>query len=333
MRGSTAYNRGGIDLEDDKEIRGCPRCGSAELVHDQSKGEEVCGRCGLVISDVVVDRGPEWRAFTPEERITKRRTGAPTSYAYYDKGLSTSFRADKDIRGRRLDQRTRHKMRRLKRYDTRLKLDERWMRSLSQAMSELNRLADILHLPNSVRERAAVIYRRALEGDLIKGRTIAGFVAASVYAACRQARIPRSLQEISEASTRDHREMSRTYRYLLRELEIKMPVDYPMKYVSRIASKMGISRETDRLTVEILREAREKKALMGKDPRGIAAAALYMACKFNGEGCTQKDVAEAAGTTEVTLRNRLRDLEGVIDQTIRPPTAVSIDSTSRELGQ
>lgn len=300
-----------MKVENYPEASVCPRCKSQSLVYDESRGEEVCHRCGLVVSDVVVDRGPEWRAFTPEERIRKRRTGAPTSYTYYDKGLSTSFRTKKDIHGKRLKSETRRKMRRLKRQDIRSKLESK-RRNLSRAMNELNRLADTLHLPDSVRERAAMIYRRALEKDLIIGRTIAGFVAASVYAACRQAKIPRSLQEVSKTSTRNHKAVSRTYRFLLRELDLKMPVDYPMKFVPRIASKVDVSRKTDRLTVEILREAREKKALMGKDPRGIAAAALYMACKANDEGCTQKEIAGAAGSTEVTLRNRLKDLEKVV---------------------
>jgi len=297
------------------ENRACPRCGSPKLVYDPSRGEKVCSQCGIVISDVTVDRGPEWRAHTLAEKAVKRRTGGPTSYTHYDKGLYTSFRTNRDIHGRRLNPQRRRRMMRLKRYNSRTKLDESGMRNLSRAMNELNRLADTLHLPNGVRERAAFIYRKALEEDLIKGRTIAGFVAASLYATCRQSRIPRSLQEVSEASTRDHTDVSRTYRFLLRELDLKMPVDYPMKFVPRIASKVDVSRETDRLTVDILREARDRKALIGKDPRGIAAAALYMACKANDEKRTQKDIAKAAGTTEVTLRNRLRDLENVVEHT------------------
>ena len=291
--------------------RTCAQCGSRELVYDPSSGEEVCFKCGLVLSEDAVDRGAEWRAFTPEEKKAKKRAGPPRSYTNYDKGLYTSFGTDTDSKGRRLASETRQKMRRLKRQDIRSKLDESRIRNLSEAMSELTRLADVLHLPEVVRERAAIIYRRALMKDLIKGRTISGFVAASVYAACRQERVPRSLKEVSEASERELKDVSRTYRFLIRELDLKMPVDYPMKFVPKIASKICVTRETDRLAVEILREAREKKVLVGKDPRGIAAAALYMACKAQKEGCTQKDVSDAAGTTEVTLRNRLRDLEGL----------------------
>jgi len=290
-------------IEEERRLK-CPRCGSTNIVYDPDSGESVCGECGLVLEELV-DRGPEWRAFTPEEREERRRTGAPGSYTYYDKGLSTRFEP-------REAEKNREKMWRLRRWDVRTKLDEAGMRNLRQAMAELDRISDKLHLPQSVREQAAVTYRRALQMDLIRGRSIDNFVAASVYAACRQARVPRSLQEIADATTRDLKDVSRTYRLLLRELDLRMPVDYPMKFVPKIASKVNVSQETDRLTVEILRKAREERALTGKDPLGMAAAALYMACKFNREGCTQKQVSEAAGTTEVTLRNRLKDLEEIV---------------------
>ncbi|MFP3952263.1 MAG: transcription initiation factor IIB [Candidatus Bathyarchaeia archaeon] len=306
-------------MDEDKKVHSqeepkliCPNCGSDRIVHDSDSGESICANCGMVIEDVSVDRGPEWRAFTPEERMSKRRTGAPISNVYYDRGISTTF-TPKDMRGGTSEQRQR--MWRLKKWDTRTKLDETSARNLSEALTEMDRLAENLHLPSGIKEQAARIYRQALEKDLIRGRTISGFVAASIYAACRQAKIPRSLKEVSEASTQDMKTVSRTYRLLLRELDIKMPIDYPMKFVPRISSKVEVSRDTDRLTVEILRIAREEKTLTGKDPRGMAAAALYMACKHNKEGCTQREVSEAAGTSEVTLRNRLRDLEELFKET------------------
>ena len=304
-----------MTMERETTHGGCPQCGDPKLVYDPSSGEKVCSRCGLVIADDAIDRGPEWRAITLEEKAKKTRTGIPTSYIYYDKGLYTSFRTNRDSRGRRLDSKIRMKMRRLKRYDNRSKLDESGMRNLSRAMTELNRLAETLHLPHSVREKAAVLYRRALRNDLIKGRSIVGFITASLYAACRLMKIPRTLREVSDASTQDLRDVARTYRFILRELNLKMPIDYPMKFVPKIASKIEVSRETDRMAVKILREARKRRTLIGKDPRGMAAAALYLACKANDEYMTQKDIAEAAGTTEVTLRNRLRDLEKMAEQT------------------
>jgi transcription initiation factor TFIIB len=296
--------------------RECSRCGSDHIIVDLEAGEEVCGDCGLVLSDEIVDTGPEWRAFTSAEKESRPRAGMARSYALYDMGLSTSFRGDRDARGNRLDPDTVSRMNKLKRYDTRTKLDDTWGRNLSIAMAELDRMAAALHIPQTVKEDAALIYRRALKKDLIRGRSIDAFVAASIYAACRQHKVPRPLKSISRASTREHSEVSRTYRLLLRELNLKMPIDDPMKFVSGIASKLKIRRDTEQRAVDILRRAQERNELSGKDPRGVAAAALYLACMENDDRRIQKDVAAAAGTTEVTLRNRLRGLEEVLTDPI-----------------
>lgn len=305
------------------DIRKCPRCGSAKLVMDIEAGEEACSECGLVVSEDIMDTGPEWRAFTNAEKSKRPRAGLARSYTLYDMGLSTSFSGDRDAQGNRLDPETRNKMRKLKKYDNRSKLDDTWSRNLSIAMAELDRLSAILHIPQAVKEQAAIIYRNALKKDLIRGRSIDAFVAASLYAACRLQRVPRHLKSVSQASTREHSEVSRSYRLLLRELKLKMPIDDPMKFVSSIASKLIIRQDTERQAIEILRKARERQGLSGKDPRGVAAAALYMACIDNDDRRIQKDVAAAAGTTEVTLRNRLRGLETILQD----PTPMTGEAT------
>jgi transcription initiation factor TFIIB len=287
----------------------CPRCGNTELVSDLQNGETVCTSCGLVLDEDLIDMGPEWRAFTPQERSSRQRTGLAMSYTLFDKGLSTVFKGDRDANGNRLKDETRIKMDRLRRYDNRSKFDETWRRNLSIAMAELDRMNTALHLSHGIKEQSAVLYRKALKMDLIRGRSIDAFVAASLYAACRQAKIPRPLKEISKLSTREHGEIARTYRLLLREMNLKMPIDGPMKFIPSIAAKLKLRRDTEQYAIEILRKAKLKKGLSGKDPRGLAAAALYMACIQNEDKRIQKNVAEAAGTTEVTLRNRLRGLE------------------------
>ena len=292
-----------------KNTTTCSKCGSPKLILDYEAGEEVCSDCGLVNSEDIVNTGPEWRAFTSAEKDKRTRVGMARSYTLYDMGLSTSFSGNRDARGNRLDTDTRNRMNKLKRYDTRSKLDDTRGRNLSIAMAELDRLSAILYIPKTVKEHAALIYRRALTADLIRGRSIDAFVAASLYAACRKLRVPRPLKEVSKASTREHSEVSRSYRLLHRELNLKMPIDDPMKFVSGIASKLNVRQDTQHKAVEILRKAKERQGLSGKDPRGIAAAALYMACLENDDKRIQKDVAAAAGTTEVTLRNRLRGLE------------------------
>jgi len=275
-------------------------------------GEEACSNCGLVMSGEIMDPGPERRAFTEAERAKRSRTGTPMSYTIYDKGLSTSFSGSRDALGNRLDLRTREKMRKLKRYDNRSKMDESWGRNLSIAMAELDRLSANLHIPRAVREDAARIYRNALRQNLIRGRSIDAFIAASLHAACRLHRIPRHLKSITKASARDHAEIAHSYRLLLRELKLRMPIDDPMKFVPGIASKLSLRRETELHAVEILRRAGKRRGLPGKDPRGMAAAALYMACLERDDRRIQKEVAAAAGTTEVTLRNRLKGLQAIL---------------------
>lgn len=290
----------------------CPKCGGENLIKDYDTGEEVCSRCGLVVSDDIIDTGPEWRAFTSAEKNSRPRAGMARSYALYDMGLTTSFKGNRDAMGNRLNQETMNRMNKLKRYDTRSKMDDTWGRNLSIAMAELDRMTTALHIQKNVKERAAVIYRKALKQDLIRGRSIDAFVAASLYAACRIMRVPRPLKTVSKASTRQHSEVSRTYRLLLKEFNLKMPIDDPMKFIPSIASKLKIRRDTEQAAIDVLIRARAKRGLSGKDPRGIAAAALYMACLEKDDKRIQKEVARAAGTTEVTLRNRLRGLEIVL---------------------
>ena len=296
----------------------CSECGSVNLIYDYSVGETICKGCGLVIHDEMMDRGPEWRAFTKEEKESRSRVGVPASYSFDDKGLSTSIgRIDRDFMGRKLPISTRIKMWRLKKWQYRSRVHSSIQRNLSQAMMELDRLSDKVSVPRPVKERAAVIYRRALDKGLVQGRSIAGVVAASLYAACRITGMPRRLREISGASLVGWKDVARCYRLILRELNIQMPLVDPAGFLSKIADRAGVSGETRGLAVRVLQEAKERHALAGKDPIGLAAAALYIACMESGERKTQKHLANAAGVSEVTLRNRYRTLKRQLE--LEPP--------------
>jgi transcription initiation factor TFIIB len=286
----------------------CDVCDSSELVHDQVSGEIVCARCGIVKTDSILNKGPEWRAFTPSESAARER-GSPTNLSSVNGGFFTSFRAMKDAKGATLAPEKLQKWKRLRRFDFRTKSDDNKMRNLNQAITEIERYSDLLHIPKYARDKAASIYRSALQRDLLRGRTISDFAAAAVYATCRQLRIPRSLSEVSKASGRSLRDVSRTYRLLVREFDLKMPVDDPMKFVPKLASNLKISLGSEKVTIEILQDAAERKMHVGKDPRSMSAAALYLACKSNHERVTQKRVADAAGVSTVSMRNRLRELE------------------------
>lgn len=268
---------------DSDNTEACPRCGGIDLVYDPETGEVVCASCGAVIWEEPLERGPP-----PETRPPERRTG-------------------------RVSPETLRRMMRLRRYDEAARLEDLDPRTVRQATAELERLVDELHLARSHRDRAQAAFREAHERGLIQRGTIAGFAAASVYAACREAGLPRTLHEVSDLSVEDVKEVARVYRLLVLELGLRMPVDDPMKLVPRLAAEVGASRGAELLAEKILKEAAKRRALAGKDPRAVAAAALYMACRARDEGYTQTDVAAAAGVSEVSLRNRLRDLEGVAE--------------------
>ena len=288
----------------------CVECASKNLIHDYDTGETICGDCGLVLYEQMLDKGPEWRAFTHEEKTSRSRVGMPTSYSIHDKGLSTIIsQIDRDAFGRKLPLSTRLQMWRLRKWQIRSRVHSSIDRNLAQAMSELDRLSGKVNISPPIKEKSAVIYRKALDKGLVRGRSISAIAAAALYAACRKSGTPRTLREISEASLVDKKDVARCYRLLLQELDFHMPIADPLTYVSKIAEKNGVSGKTQGAAITILGEARRKRFVAGKDPMGMAAAALYIACLQNGEKITQKDIAEAAGVTEVTVRNRYKELK------------------------
>jgi transcription initiation factor TFIIB len=288
----------------------CPECASKNLVHDYDSGETICGDCGLVLYEQMLDKGPEWRAFTQQEKASRSRVGMPTSYSIHDKGLSTTIsQIDRDAFGRKLPQSTRLQMWRLRKWQIRSRVHSSTDRNLAQAMAELERLSSKVNIAPPLKEKAAVFYRKALEKGLVRGRSINAIAAASLYAACRKSGSPKTLTEIAEASLVNKKDVARCYRLLLQELDFHMPISDPLTYVSRIAEKNHVSGKTQGAAIAILRDARQKRFSAGKDPMGMAAAALYIACVQNNEKITQKDIAEAAGVTEVTVRNRYKALK------------------------
>ncbi len=288
----------------------CPRCGKGPMVTDNTTGEMFCGGCGFVLTERVEESGPEWRSFSKEEHEDRSRTGTPTSLAMHDMGLATIIGpADKDASGKPLSASMKSTIERLRTWDSRSQVHEPVDRNFRQAFSELDRLKDKLALSDAVIEKTAYIYRKALDKGLVRGRSIPGLVAAALYAACRDTETPRTLTDVANGINIKRKDVARCYRLLLRELDLKMPVVDPIKCVARIASKAGLSEKTKRRALQILKDAAEIEISAGKDPMGLAAAALYLSCVMNGENKTQKDVAQAAGVTEVTIRNRYKGLK------------------------
>ncbi|MDG7038867.1 MAG: transcription initiation factor IIB [Nitrososphaerota archaeon] len=296
-----------------ENIEKCSRCGSKELLLDTGSGEIICASCGYVIKEKVEDTKPEWRAFSKEENEDRSRTGVPTSIAMHDMGLSTVIgQSDRDASGRALVGVSKSTVDRLRIWDSRSQIHEPVDRNLRQAFNELDRLSDKLSVPENIVEKSAYIYRKALEKGLVRGRSIGALIAASLYAACRSLETPRTLKDVAAVSSVKRKDIARCYRLILRELDIKMPIIDPVKNVNRIAAKAGLSERTTRKAIEILKNAIQGRTSAGKDPMGLAAAALYVACVQEGENKTQKDIAEAANVTEVTIRNRYKGLKSAL---------------------
>ena len=292
----------------------CPECGNDVLVHDPRTGEVSCPSCGYVVQERDVDRGPEWRSLDDEEE-SRSRVGAPLSIMYRDHGLSTVIdRIDEDASGRRLSKEAREKLLRLKKLDATSQVNASEARNLQQAVNILQIYVDKLHLSQAIAEKAMLIYRKALRAGLVRGRSIRSIMAAAVYAACRAMNAPRDLRELEKAYPVVKRKtIAQGYRLLLKHLDLKVPVADPSIYLKKIASKVNLDQKTIQEAHRILEEAAKKGATVGKDPVGIAAAALYMACQETTQNITQKDIARAAGVTEVTVRNRFKGLKEALE--------------------
>ena len=287
----------------------CPQCGKRTLVEDVNTGELSCNNCGYVVTERAIDQGPEWRNFSDEKGADRARAGSPTSITYRDMGLSTMIgSSNRDASGRSFDSPMRNTIDRLRKWDHRSPAFGNQEKNLSVALSELDKTADKLGVSKAVKERAAYIYRKALDRGLLRGRSIVGISAAALYAAMRDTETPRTLKDIAAANNLDRKSVARDYRILLREMDLTMPVADAARNVNRIASRVGFSEKVARKAIEIVRITEEKEISAGKSPMGLAAASLYLAGVIEGEVKTQKDIAEAAGVTEVTVRNRYKGL-------------------------
>ncbi|MBI5229087.1 transcription initiation factor IIB [Candidatus Micrarchaeota archaeon] len=288
----------------------CPECDGKKFRRDVERAEMVCANCGLVVEEDAMQRGPEWRAFTAEQRAKRARTGAPLKYTRPDRGLTTQIdQYDRDAAGGRIEASRRAQLYRMRKWHRRTSLSTSAERNLAIALTELNRVSTHLGLSESIRESTALLYRKCLDKGLIRGRTIESVVCAVIYAVCRMYGFPRTLEEISSVSEIPKRDIGKTYRLIIHELEMKIPLMSPHTYIPRFIHSLRLSGKTQEKAVELLNEAVGKKLISGRGPIGVVAAVVYIASVICGEERTQKEIAEVAGVTEVTVRNRYRELK------------------------
>jgi len=301
-------------MEKKQRINTCVECGSNDLILDVEQGELVCKHCGYVNSSTLLDYGPEWRAFDAEQIQKRTRVGAPLNLALHDKGLSTiiGWRGP-DAYGKRLNSKQRQRAYRLTKWHRRSRVSDGSQRNLIRALSEISKYAYKLHLPKNVIDTASMLYRQVIRNRLIRGRSINGIAAASIYMSCRKCGILRTLKEVANATHISKKECARSYRFLLSKLRTHVPPANPGRYISKFINKLSLSGETESLATKILEKAAELKLTNGRGPSGMAAACTYIATVLTDERRTQGEIATEGQVTEVTLRNRYKELIQEID--------------------
>jgi transcription initiation factor TFIIB len=271
----------------------------------------------MIVSDNIQDiNRPECRNIfdTAEINNRRRRTGIPISLARHDMGLSTVIgRTDRDASGKKIDAAMHSIMQRLRTWDSRVHIRTSSDINFIQAFNELDILKDKLALPDVVVEKSAYIYRKAKSNGLTRGRTISGLVAASIYIACREMSTPRTLKDIAAAANINRKHLAKMYRLLLMELDVKVPLVDQIKCIAKVANNANLSEKTKRQAIRIMDEVTKKQIAAGKNPMGLAATILYLSCLKTGENKTQTDIARAAGVTDMTIRNRIKELKSKLE--------------------
>jgi transcription initiation factor TFIIB len=257
---------------------------------------------------VILDKIPEGGTYTRAEGTSPERGSKriPNSLAHHDLGVSTVIGLEhKDATGQTLDTAMLHRIKRLRTWDRRIHTCD----SLTQTFNELDRLSDKLRLSDAIIERTAYVYRKAEEKGIIQGRSISGILAAALYIACRQMGSPRTLNEIVAATLNvKRRNLTMSYRLLVQELGLKIPVVDPVICIAKIANKVNLSEKTKRQAMNIMHNVLQTEISVGKNPMGLAASVIYLSCVHSGENKTQNDIAQASGISQVTIRNRFREL-------------------------
>jgi len=291
----------------------CPEC-NGPLVTEETGTERICDECGLVVGENRIDPGPEWRAFSHEEKQNRARTGAPLTKLRHDDGLSTEIGGlNKDINGNRFSTRKQRQLSRMRKWHKRSQVSSTKERNLRQAIVEIRRMAGAMGLPDSIQETASMIYRRASEAHLIKGRSIESCATAALYIAARLEGKSRTFDEFGRVSRIENGRIKRMFSILSRELELKVGPANPTEYLPRFGSQLDISAETERLTRNIIENFLDEGHHIGKTPTSVVGGALFVASHFTRDQLSQEEIAEVCDTSCVTIRNRSREITDVAD--------------------
>ena len=300
----------------------CTECSSSHIVNDHAHGELVCADCGLVIEESIIDQSKDWRSFDAITEQKRAHAGSPMNILIHDRGLSTEISyGSRDHNGNLISRQNRLAILRMRKWQYRTRARNTAERNLMMALKQLNTISSRLDLPANVRDDAAIIYRKAVDKNLIRGRNTESLVAASLYASCRKAWVPRTLQEISAQTNlpvaNAKRKVAKAYRFLLRVMDLQTAPPSPMDYFPRYSNELELDSEVREKTVEILKMSSDIGITVGKSPLSTVAGAIYLAGKICGKRKKQHDIVRVIGITEVSIRNRYREMEDLLDlQTI-----------------
>jgi len=278
-------------------------CKTYPIITDFERGEMFCGGCGLVLVQNISDTSHESNGYSQEDFMKLSRTGPATSLTMHDRGLSTVIGTNKDFSGNALSNKTKYEFNRLRTWDQRSK--SRSTVALSKAFTLLNAMKTKLGVSDNVIENAAYIYRKAVSAKLTRGRTMASLISASLYAACRENNLPRTLDDIADAGNIERRILSRDLRTIIKKLGLRLNQYDISSFISKISNNMNLKEKTKRDAFDILKRCEAKGITAGKHPVAQAAASLYIACIINGEKISQKKFSSESGVSDVTIRNRV----------------------------
>jgi transcription initiation factor TFIIB len=293
----------------------CPECESS-LIDDVQNGERICSGCGVVVAEQMADYGPETTSSNLEDKMKLARATGQTTYSQHDLGITTDISiSTKDFSGKSINSQVANQMNNLRKWQQRVRVSSPRERRLSNVLSKIGDTCKSLGLPKNVLETSSMIYRN-LDGKIdVKGKSVASITAATIYMACKQCDVVRSLNEICEgiSTVKDLKAKTKLaakyYRTMVMEMGISSaPVVTMDRYISKIANLTKTDVRVERLALEISEKTKDRNLADGKAPNGIAAAYLYVASVLLGQNVLQRDVSSVAGVTEVTIRNRCKEI-------------------------
>ena len=310
------------------EIQKCSACESS-LIDDTANGEIICSGCGIVVAEQMEDHGPEVKSTRLEDKMKLARATGQTTYSQHDLGIATEISmGTKDFSGKTINSEMANQMTNLRKWQKRVRISSSRDRRLSNVLGKISEVSQNCSLPKNVVETASKIYRGLDSKHIqVKGKSVLSISAAVIYLACKQCAIVRSLEEIIQATTpmkeakAKVKLASRYYRTLVMELgTVTAPVLTMDKYISKIANMTNTDTRVERLALEIAVKTKNRSITDGKAPNGIAAAYLYVSSILLGQSILQRDVSSVSGVTEVTIRNRCKEIlsNSKLKLTLRP---------------